>query len=72
MSGFCMVTDNRILGIAAAALGTVMVFSWTVGLVSLRLVALRPVYWVVILMIPVAFFAQDQLLHRQILSCDAP
>ena len=72
MSGFCMVTDNRMLGMAGAAIGLALTLSWLVGLASLRIANLRPVYWLLFLAIPLAFVVQMQLLHRHVLSCDAP
>jgi hypothetical protein len=67
-----MVTDERIVGIAGTVIGLVLTFSWLVGLAALRIASLRPVYWLLILTIPLAFAAQMQLLHRQVISCDAP
>jgi hypothetical protein len=72
MSGLCMVTENPFLSATVTVLGLLLVFSWIVGLISLWLVSLRPIYWALLLLIPLGFAVQTELLHRQILSCDGP
>jgi hypothetical protein len=70
-SALCTVADNRSLGIAAVVIGLCLTFSWVVGLLSLRFAVLRLAYWGLLFMIPLALAAQQGLLDRHILSCDA-
>jgi hypothetical protein len=50
----------------------VLAFSWIVGLTSLRIAALRPAYWALLLAIAPAWLTQSALLERDILFCDGP
>jgi hypothetical protein len=71
-SGFCLVTRNMSLQTVANAVWATLSLSWIVGLVSLRFAQLRVVYWILIVLAPVAYVAQMNLLNKHVFSCDAP
>jgi hypothetical protein len=72
MSGFCIVTPSPVLSWVAAITGLVLMFSWVIGLAGIWVSGLRPFYWALLLMIPLAFVIQSELLARHVFSCDGP
>jgi hypothetical protein len=73
MAGFCIaVPGDSVLEWVGSAVWVVLCLSWLAGLVALRVPPLRPLYWGLIAAIPIAWAAQNLLLHRHLLFCDAP
>jgi hypothetical protein len=71
-SVFFLATSDAKLEYLAGTLWIALAFSWIPGLVSVRLAWLRPVYWLLIVAIPVAYSVQLHLIHKQALHCDGP
>ena len=74
MSLFCMVPipANALISWSLFGSWLVLTFAWIVGLVSLGIPRLRPVHWLLVLLIPVGFVGQQVMLNEKIVHCDAP
>jgi hypothetical protein len=72
LPAFCMVTPNAWLEAIVIAIGFLLTFSWVAGVLGLRFAPLRPVYWLLLVAIPLAYAGQIWLLQRGVLACDAP
>jgi hypothetical protein len=60
------------LGVLGLALLLILSLSWIAGLLALTLPTLRPVYWSLVLLIPVVHAGQQLLVARGYLFCDGP
>jgi len=71
---FCMATvpDNPALEWIAGGIWIVLSLAWVVGLLAVFRAAVRPVYWGLVLLIPIAFLTQQVMLDQEIFFCDAP
>jgi|GEM_PF-5798803 len=71
---FCMATvpESPLLEWAGLLVWLTLALSWIVGLASLKFAPVRPIYWMLLACIPVAFVAQLQLLRHEVFYCDAP
>ncbi len=74
ISIFCMATvpENAVLEFAALAIWLTLAFSWIVGAFAVRVASLRPIYWLLLMTIPIAFVTQNALLQNKVVFCDAP
>jgi hypothetical protein len=74
MSFFCMVTqpENSALETAALVVWLLLAFSWIVGLVAIKVAGLRPIYWVLLLAVPISLASQQALLDNHLIFCDGP
>lgn len=68
-SALCTSTDADILGWAALLLWTTLVLALPIGLISIRIKWLLPVYIILLGCIPIAVAVQGILLENNILDC---
>ncbi|MEQ1495450.1 MAG: hypothetical protein ABL912_06780 [Novosphingobium sp.] len=66
------VPDNPTLEWTAIGIWIALSLTWVVGLIAVSRSALRPIHWVMFLLIPIAFLTQQTMLDQSIFYCDAP
>jgi hypothetical protein len=72
MSAICLVTSNPVLSLVGAVLWLILALSWLVGLLSVGIPSIRPLYWGLLFLIPFAYAGQLILLQQGVLGCDGP
>ena len=71
MSFFCLNGSGPLPALGLALL-LILSFSWIVGLFAVTLPTFRPVYWSLILLIPLTYSGQQWLVRSHYLTCDGP
>ena len=70
----CLATvpDNPALERVGLLIWLTLSLSWIVGFVAVWREAIRPIYWLLLIAVPIGFTSQQVLLENKTLHCDGP